>query len=50
MTLAFGGQNVFDVYSDTNPFTAARIGMPYSMHTPWGMNGAYYYGRINYGW
>ena len=50
ITLAVGGQNVFDVYSDTNPFTAARIGMPYSPHTPWGMNGAYYYGRINYGW
>ena len=49
-TLAVGGQNVFDVYSETNPFTAARIGMPYSMHTPWGMNGAYYYGRITYGW
>ena len=50
ITLAVGGQNVFDVYSETNPFTVARIGMPYSMHNPWGMNGAYYCGRITSGW
>ena len=50
MTLAVGGQNVFNIYSERNAFTTSRIGMPYSMHTPWGMNGAYYYGRINYGW
>ena len=50
ITLAVGGQNVFDVYSETNPFPAARIGMPHSMHIPWGMNGAYYYRRVTYGW
>ena len=50
VTLAVGGQNVFDTFSDRMDLFAARFGLPYSQFTPWGMSGGYYYARLNYAW
>ena len=58
VTLALGGQNVFNTFSDKYentftdiggaPITMRFFGMPYSPFTPWGFNGAYYYARLSY--
>ena len=48
-TLAVGGHNVFDTYSQVSAL-ANRFGEQYSEYTPWGFSGAYYYVRIGYGW
>ena len=48
-TLSLGGQNVLGTLSEENDFMAAILGMPYSQFTPWGINGAYYYLRLNQG-
>lgn len=50
VSLAVGGQNVFDVFSDRNDLLADALGVPWSQFTPWGFSGAYYYTRLNYGW
>ena len=50
VTLAVGGQNVFDVFSDRNDLLADVRGVPYSQFTPWGFSGGYYYARVNYRW
>ena len=50
ITLAVGGQNVFDTFSDRMDLFAARFGLPYSQFTPWGLSGGYYYARLNYRW
>ena len=50
VTLAIGGQNIFDVFSDRMDLFAAEFGLPYSQFTPWGLSGGYYYARINYQW
>ena len=50
VSLAVGGQNVFDVFSDRMPLFAGAFGLPYSQFTPWGLSGGYYYARINYNW
>ena len=52
VTLAVGGQNVFDTFSDRMDLFAARFGLPYSQFTPWGLSGSYYmeYARLNYAW
>ena len=50
VTLAVGGQNVFNTFSDRMDLFAARFGLPYSQFTPWGFSGGYYYARLNYGW
>ena len=49
-TLAVGGQNVLDTYSDRMDLFAARFGLPYSQFTPWGLSGGYYYARLGYRW
>jgi len=49
-TLAVGGQNVFDTFSDRNDVLADALGVPFSQFTPWGFSGGYYYARINYRW
>ena len=46
--LAFGGQNVFDTFSQRMDLFAQIFGLPYSQFTPWGLSGGYYYARINY--
>ena len=48
-TLAVGGQNVFDTYSQVSVIANA-VGEQYSEYTPWGYSGAYYYVRVGYGW
>ena len=50
VTLAVGGQNVFNTFSDRMDLFAARFGLPYSQFTPWGFSGGYYYVRLNYRW
>ena len=42
VTLAVGGQNVFDTFSDRMDVFAAQFGLPYSQFTPWGLSGGYY--------
>ena len=49
-TLAVGGQNVFDTFSDRNDVLADALGVPFSQFTPWGFSGGYYYARLNYRW
>ena len=48
-TLAVGGQNVLDTYSQVSEL-ATDVGELYSEYTPWGYSGAYYYTRIGYDW
>ena len=48
-TLAVGGQNVFDTYSQVSVIAHA-VGEQYSEYMAWGYSGAYYYVRIGYGW
>ena len=50
VTLAVGGQNVFNTFSDRMDLFAMRFGLPYSQFTPWGFSGGYYYARLNYAW
>jgi iron complex outermembrane recepter protein len=48
ITLVGGGQNVFNHYPDENPGARAGVGNLYSQYTPFGFNGAFWYGRIKY--
>jgi iron complex outermembrane recepter protein len=48
ITLVAGGQNVFNHYPDENPGARAGVGNLYSQYTPFGFNGAFWYGRIRY--
>ena len=48
-TLTIGSRNAFNKYPEENPIARAK-GNPYSAHTPFGINGAFYYLRLNYGW
>ena len=50
VSVAVGGQNVFDVFSDRNDVLADALGVPWSQFTPWGFSGGYYYARVNYNW
>ena len=50
VTLAVGGTNVFNHYPDENPGARAGVGNLYSQYTPFGFNGAFWYGRIRYDW
>ena len=55
MKVTLGGNNIFDVYPDkwtagdanSNPFPA--LGFKYGWETlPFGLNGGYYYARLNW--
>ncbi len=48
-TLAVGGQNIFDIYSQESAI-AMSVGERYSEYTPWGYSGAHYYLRVGYAW
>ena len=53
LSLSFGGLNVFDTYPDEwNPVGAApfpQLGFTYGWETlPFGINGGYYFARLNY--
>ena len=50
VTLAFGGQNVLNTFSQRMDLFAEIFGLPYSQFTPWGLSGGYYYARVNYRW
>ncbi|EGD16571.1 hypothetical protein XGA_4860 [Xanthomonas hortorum ATCC 19865] len=48
-TLAIGGQNILDNYSDRSIDDIAYFGnLPYDVLSPIGSNGAYWYGRVRY--
>ncbi len=51
-TLTLGADNLLDEYPDetTNLVNATYGVFPYSNYSPFGFNGAYVYGRINYRW
>ena len=49
-TLAIGGTNVLSHYPDENPGARGGVGNLYSQYTPFGFNGAFWYGRIRYDW
>ena len=44
-----GGQNILNTYSDENPAAPGGTGNKYSQFTPWGYSGAYWYGKLMYG-
>ena len=48
-TLAVGGQNAFDTYSEVTA-RAMSVGEKYSEYTPWGYSGGYYYVRLGHDW
>ncbi len=50
VTLAVGGQNIANTFSDPMDLFAEIFGLPYSQFTPWGFSGGYYYARLNYAW
>ena len=50
VTVSFGGQNILNTYPDVNPLAAVGTGNNYGQFSPFGFNGAYYYGRVNYTW
>ena len=47
-----GGRNVFDEKGcktdSCGGLAATELGLPYSQFTPWGFNGAFYYGRVTF--
>ena len=47
-TLVVGGTNIFNHYPDENPGARAGVGNLYSQYTPFGFNGAFWYGRIKF--
>jgi len=50
-TLTLGADNLLDEYPDENNFANSTSGQfPYSNLSPFGFNGAYVYGKINYRW
>ena len=48
VTLAFGGQNFMNTFSQRMDLFAEIFGLPYSQFTPWGLSGGYYYTRLSY--
>ena len=48
--VSFGGQNILNAYPEINPLAAVGTGNNYGQFSPFGFNGAYYYGRMNYTW
>ncbi len=50
-TLTLGADNVLDQYPDRVVFANSTSGMlPYSLQSPFGFNGAYWYGRVSFKW
>ncbi|MBZ0114677.1 MAG: TonB-dependent receptor [Thermoanaerobaculia bacterium] len=45
---SIGGQNVLDETPDENPGARAGVGNQYSQFSPFGFNGAFYYGRLKF--
>ena len=56
LTATLGVDNIFDVYPDVNSLGSATTAgnnnfgiFPYNQISPWGFNGAFYYGRLTFG-
>ena len=49
-TLALGVENALNTYPEANPFASLTVGNRYGQFSPFGFNGAYYYGRLTYRW
>ena len=49
-TLTVGGQNALNTFPEPYPGAAAGVGNQYGQFTPFGFNGAFYYGRLTYRW
>ena len=50
-TLTLGADNLLNEYPDENSFANSTSGQfPYSNLSPFGFNGAYVYGKVNYRW
>ena len=48
--LSLGANNLLNVYPDVNPFGARTVGNRYGQFSPFGFDGAYYYGRLSFEW
>jgi iron complex outermembrane recepter protein len=48
ITVVAGGQNVLNHYPDENPGARGGVGNLYSQYSPFGFNGAFWYGRLKY--
>ena len=49
-TLTVGSQNVLNTFPQEYPGAADGVGNRYGQFTPFGFNGAFYYGRLTYSW
>ena len=50
VTVSLGAQNILNTYPDVNPLAASGTGNYYGPFSPFGFNGAFYYGRLSYQW
>ncbi len=48
LSVVIGAQNVFDTTPDENPGARSGVGNRYSQFSPFGFNGAFWYGRVRY--
>ncbi|MYH29214.1 MAG: hypothetical protein F4018_20255 [Acidobacteria bacterium] len=49
-TLALGVENALNTYPEANSYAPLTVGNRYGQFSPFGFNGAYYYGRLTYRW
>ena len=49
-TLTLAGQNVLNTFPEEYPGAADGVGNRYGQFTPFGFNGAFYYGRLSFQW
>lgn len=50
-TITVGADNALDTYPEKTIYPNSTYGMmPYSLYSPFGFNGAYYYGRVTFKW
>lgn len=49
-TLALGVENALNTYPEPNPHASVTVGNRYGQFSPFGFNGAYYYGGLTYRW
>ena len=50
VSLSVGASNVLSTWPAENPYATLTVGNRYGQFSPFGFDGAYLYGRINYGW
>ena len=49
LMVSVGGQNALNTYSDENPNAPGGVGNKYSQFSPFGYSGAFWYGKLRYG-